>query len=199
MNHLQFDFIDIHSLSDRQLNSTVSLMTERKRARVLGFANEDNRRRSIAAEFLARSIAAKLLSVPENEVIIDSHENGQPYISGLPCFVSLSHSGHLAMAAVSDRPIGADIEIITDRGARLFKKVCSFSEQEYILASGDFDPRRFFSVWTAKEAVLKHSGKGLSGGLASTIVADSTGLLTEINGLSLVSGLHDDAAYSIYY
>ena len=173
-------------------------MTEGKRARVLSFPNNDNRLRSIAAEFLARSMISGLLHIPERDIIIDHHESGQPFVPGLPFHISLSHSGHLAMAAVSSHPVGADVEFIDSRGIRLLKRVCSAEEQTYILTSGSFDALRFYTVWTAKEAVLKHSGKGLSGGLAETIVAGRSGLLPEINGIPLVSGTCSGAVFSVY-
>ena len=198
MNTTHFEFIDIHSLTREDILLTLSLMTPQKHARVQSFPHEDDRLRSIAAEYLARSSIARHLSIPEEEIIIDQRDSGQPFVRALPCHISLSHSGHLAMAAVSNRPIGADIEIISSRGERLISRICSDDEQAYIFGEGAFSNRRFFSVWTAKEAILKHSGKGLSGGLASTVVADSEGLLTEVNGHSLISGFFDDAAYSIY-
>ncbi len=197
MNTTRFDFISIHSLTGEDIQSTLSLMTPQKLARVQAFPREDDRLRSITAEFIARSAVARFLSVPESEVIIDQRESGQPFVRAFPCHISLSHSGHLAMAAVSSRPVGADIEVITDRGSRLTGRVCCAAEQEYICAGGSFNPQRFFAVWTAKEAVLKHSGRGLSGGLASTVVAAAEGMLSEVNGLRLISGIHDGAAYAV--
>jgi len=194
---VKYDIIDIGTLTERDISDTLRLMSEQKRRRVENFPHSDDRLRSIAAEFLARRLISNHLSVPEHTVLITQPESGQPMVCGLPCFVSLSHSGHLAMAAIAHRPVGADIEVISNRGERLLRRVCSPSEQEYILASDSFDPARFFAVWTAKEAILKHSGRGLSGGLASTVVADAGGLLPSVNGLQLIPGTHDGAAFSI--
>lgn len=199
MSSLQFDFLDIRTLNDSQYEQAFAAMSASRQQRAQRMRHEDDLRRTIAADHLARRMAAKRFGIEPEAVALDRLESGQPVLTGLPCCISLSHSGSWVMCALCDRPVGADIEVIIPRGQRLLKWACTAEEQAYILASGQFDPLRFMQVWTAKEAVLKRSGQGLSGGIDTTVVANADGLLPVISGCTLISGLHEDAVYSVIY
>jgi len=199
MNQPQFEFIDISTLTAEDISAAISLMTPSKRERVTHMAREDDRRRSAAAEHLARRMVSRKFGLPPEQVTIGSLESGQPMVVGLPCHISLSHSGRWAMCALSDHPVGADIEVVSGRGQRAMSRVCAPAEQEYILASGEFDPVRFTEVWTAKEACVKRTGAGLSGGLSNFVTAGAAGLFTEVDGCRLISGRLEDAVYAVVF
>ena len=73
---------------------------------------------------------------------------------------SLSHSGGLALVALSDRPVGADIEVIRPRSPGLPAYVCRGAEYDRFLALGGDWPA-FYTLWTEKESLLKYTGEGL--------------------------------------
>ncbi len=73
---------------------------------------------------------------------------------------SLSHSIDRVAAVVAPYGVGIDLEQIREVSPLLRDQVAS--EAEWQLAP-DYDPTVFFRYWTAKEAVLKASGDGLSG------------------------------------
>lgn len=82
-------------------------------------------------------------------------------------FFNLSHSGDLVMLAISDTPVGCDIE-------RLHKTILSphvFHPQELAhlrsLPQGDIQNREFLRLWTAKEAFLKAIGTGIDANAAT--------------------------------
>ena len=62
------------------------------------------------------------------------------------------------LCAVSEEEIGADIEAIRPVSPALVSRVCTEEEKRYIGGDG----RRFLQVWTAKEALAKRSGEGIS-------------------------------------
>ena len=73
---------------------------------------------------------------------------GQPYFPALPgCFLSLSHTEGAALLALSDAPVGADIERVRPIPPRLGR---------------DFPGREetFWQRWTAAEAAAKREGRG---------------------------------------
>ncbi len=73
---------------------------------------------------------------------------------------SISHKPDYVAGVVADAPIGLDLERIRPVHAGLKDRIADADEWE--LYSGD-TPISFFRTWTAKEAVLKAVGKGLSG------------------------------------
>jgi len=83
-------------------------------------------------------------------------DNGEPYLEGEPYHISLTHKGDLAVAALSRSSVGVDIEDVTvprnvERLSRLFDE----SEKPN-------DLYEFYRVWTAKEAMGKRQGTGIS-------------------------------------
>lgn len=88
-------------------------------------------------------------------------ETGKPWFPGCPeLHFSLSHSGHLALCALADTPIGADLELVRPRKPGLPRYV--LSDREY----GWYEDRGsrwedFYTLWTLKEARVKCTGQGL--------------------------------------
>ena len=92
--------------------------------------------------------------------------NGKPYLDGHEgIFFNISHSGDLAALALSDMEIGTDIQVIRHFKDSLVNYV--FNPEEISLARkidpGGSDADMIYTrLWTMKEAVMKHSGLGIS-------------------------------------
>lgn len=89
--------------------------------------------------------------------------NGKPVFEQDPNHhFSISHSGHMALCALSDRTVGADIELIRPRREGLPGYVLRGEEyQRYIHLGGDWSA--FYALWTEKESIVKYTGEGLKG------------------------------------
>lgn len=75
-------------------------------------------------------------------------ETGKPYFPNFPgIHFNLSHSHGAAVCALSDSPIGADVEVLRPAPRRLSEGMSS---------------EAFFRLWTAQEATVKCSGAGFS-------------------------------------
>ena len=86
--------------------------------------------------------------------------NNKPYFKDYPDIrFSISHSGDLAVLAMTDTEVGIDIEEIKERN---FQPIVNrqFTDGE---KSEAVDLTGFLKVWTKKEAYLKLTGDGLSG------------------------------------
>lgn len=84
-------------------------------------------------------------------------EQGRPFVPGDTYFFSLTHSGHLAAAMVSETAaVGIDIEKITDRVHRVRHKFLSEEEWAWVQGRGEEVQRELLTLfWTVKEAVYK--------------------------------------------
>ena len=102
------------------------------------------------------------------EILLDAA--GKPYLKDIPLHFSLSHSGRYAACAVSDRPIGLDIQIRTAWDPALTARFFTEDEQLFLRRSQESD-RDFTALWCRKEAFLKVTGLGLRLPLSSFSVA----------------------------
>ena len=92
---------------------------------------------------------------------ITHNSMGKPVVSDGP-EISISHTNGAAAVAVSDRPVGVDIERIHAVGPTLPKRV--MSPQEYLWYQSHMDDdKAFFTLWTLKESYYKYLGTGLPG------------------------------------
>ncbi len=86
---------------------------------------------------------------------------GKPWFPTCPrCRFSLSHSGGLALCALSPREVGADLEVVRPRREGLPRYALSDREYRWFRARGG-RWEDFYTLWTLKEARVKCTGEGL--------------------------------------
>ena len=151
---------DIRTLDTDTMAHTVGMMDEERRRRVNDIAGEDDRRRTVAGELLARRLLAQRLGCGEGEVPLRWDEMGKPTVDAVGVYVSVSHSGPYAVCAIADVPVGVDVEVVRSADEKFMRRVCSEAEMAYIRVGDDGDCARFWETWTAKEALFKLTGKG---------------------------------------
>lgn len=115
---------------------------------IYGAAGTDGRRLARPLLKAAAALCWGWTSLPPVEL----SSRGKPYFPGLPHRrFSLSHSGGLALCALSDAPVGVDVEIVRPRRAGLPRRLLSAAE----LARFDGTWEDFYRVWTLKESWCK--------------------------------------------
>ncbi|MBI2473959.1 4'-phosphopantetheinyl transferase superfamily protein [Candidatus Uhrbacteria bacterium] len=101
---------------------------------------------------LGRLLIANMTRIPSHRLdqfligSLDSYYDEKNHF-----FWSLSHKEGTLAVAVNDRPVGIDMEKIFPRDSSLFHL---FTQSEWLVL-GQKDWLKFYSGWTAKEAVLK--------------------------------------------
>ena len=100
-----------------------------------------------------------------NGVELEHDEHGAPYIKytykqtteNSDTYISISHSSDTCLLAVSDTPIGIDIESGREQLKRVAKKFLTPDEQKRLseIASENEIIIFLLKTWTAKEAVFK--------------------------------------------
>jgi len=104
----------------------------------------------------ALKVSAEKSRVRLGELLKD--EKGVPFpVAGI--YWSLSHKPNYVAAVISKDKVGIDIEEIKPRPESLFARVAS--DEEWELQERSWDT--LYRYWTAKEAILKAAGIGISG------------------------------------
>ena len=134
-------------------------LSEERRRRAEAVQVEAARLRTMAGEQLAREMLSERLGCAPLEVPLAWDEDGKPSVPGTGLYVSVSHSGAYAVCAVDDRPVGVDVEAVRGVDEKFLRRVCTEEELAYVLRGGDA-VRRFWELWTAKEAIFKLTGQG---------------------------------------
>ena len=92
---------------------------------------------------------------------------------------SIAHAGPCVAGVVCRQPVGVDLEPLAERRPELVAAVLSRSERDLL---APFGPEGFVRGWTAKEAVLKKLGVGLTELSRCRLVAvDTPGEVLELD------------------
>ena len=106
------------------------------------------------------------------------NDYGAPYIEGGPYF-SISHCKTGIAVAVSEKPVGIDIEAIRAFKPELMRKTMNPTEQQRIISSTSPEVE-FIRLWTQKEALLKLKGTGIISNLHNVLDDSCEVIWTEI-------------------
>ena len=157
---MELFWYDIKQMDEETYRGAFAQMSQVRQKRVNEIAAEDDRKRTVAAELLARRVVGEKLGIAPEQVALTVDENDKPRIEGDPMYISMSHSGAWAVCAVADKPVGVDVEVIRGAQEKFIDRVCSEEEQKYIRYGDAGCFQRFWECWTAKEALFKLTGKG---------------------------------------
>lgn len=158
------DIINIRDISPEEYDRYFLLMSPEKQQRVERFRFEDGKKRTVAGEMLARKMINSKKHIDEEKIIFKTGANGKPYTKSVDICFNISHSDELVLCAVSETPIGVDIEKIRDINSSVIKYSCNEKELGYVYEDGiskEESLKRFFEVWTYKEACFKFKGTGI--------------------------------------
>lgn len=112
-----------------------------------------------------RYILSGYLKCPAPAITFRSTKNNKPGISYPPApniHFNLSDSADRVVIAVASSPVGIDVELINPKFSyqAILNNNFSLHEAAYINLDDNF--KRFFLLWTRKEAILKATGIGLT-------------------------------------
>lgn len=134
---------------------TLLSYTQRKTIAIKSYADKC---RSLAALILLRTAIKENFQIENYEITYN--ENGKPLLPF--CHFCIAHSDDLVIVAISDNPVGVDVERIREIKKRNDYKLFSFNEVKYVNSSPVGIALRFFEIWTKKEAYIKLNGLKLS-------------------------------------
>lgn len=87
---------------------------------------------------------------------------GKPYLPQYPGIqFNLSHSGPWGACALSETPVGVDLELVRPLRQNVAGRFFTPTEQTFLARQPDPE-QAFFRLWTRKESFIKALGKGLT-------------------------------------
>lgn len=157
-------FLWLVDLADPALDALASCLSAQEQARAARYRGEALQRGYRRGRAALRHILARQTGQTPAALALAEGPLGKPVLAqGGPHF-NLSHSGTLALVAVSEVAVGIDLEQRRDGfdGAALAPLVCHPEERAALAALPPAQAQsRFLQLWTHKEAYCKLLGTGL--------------------------------------
>jgi 4'-phosphopantetheinyl transferase len=151
---------------------------------------KDNRIKEVKDILFNNSLAdyEHRMGLPEQNHMLAANAYGKPYFTDVDnIHFSISHSGRFWICLFDQENVGADIEDFTNRDMPLkrFRGISErfFTKEEQLYIFDEYKPelqmaedikKRFFRIWTAKEAYMKYTGNGFSEGFTKFSVLDES-------------------------
>lgn len=153
---------------DFDLSKALGEISEQRREQALKFKFEQGQRLCVLAYQLLKEGLRKEYGITENP-IFEYNEHGKPSIVGHPeIYFNLSHCKEAAVCAISNHPIGVDVESIREFKDSLVNYTMNDDEVREIETSEN-PASAFIRLWTMKEATMKLVGTGISNDMKSVI------------------------------
>lgn len=114
------------------------------------------------SDTFTRNILGENLNVASDSIAICKNKFGKPYLRDYPgIFYNTSHTKGALVCALSNKPVGVDIEKVKSFDCRIARRFFTQQEQEYIFSDKINQNEKFAEIWTMKEAYVKCVGKGM--------------------------------------
>lgn len=149
---------NISTLPDPLENPEVmAILPKERQKKILKYKQKQNRLQSLGAGLILNRVLSRHGGAADK---VQVGANGKPTVEGIS--FNLSHSGDLVICAVSEKPVGCDIERIKNAPQRVAERSFSEAEKEHLQQFlGEAYNREFFRIWTKKESYLKMLGTGI--------------------------------------
>ena len=146
----------------------MTLLSDEEHERRTAFLHPGARAQFLTGRWLLRKVVGYLAGIPARALAVRLGDRGAILVDDW--HVNLSHTDGLVALAVSDTPVGVDVED-TQRVGRTVELADRFFAPSEARALRTLPPAaqraRFFDLWTLKEAYIKGRGEGLAIPLAS--------------------------------
>jgi len=170
---LQTDYVHIYISSIAKTNFLNAYLTEVEKVKCSRFIQQADKDRFTTGRYLIRSILPKYIPDLTPLFELSVTETNKLYLPNTEVYFNLAHSGDLVVLALSNKPIGIDIEHVKPiKDMTDVMQVC-FNEQEIHSINSSPNPQfRFYEFWTRKEAILKATGEGIATNLLALNVLE---------------------------
>lgn len=127
---------------------------------------KEDQLRTVCAHLLTKMMLVTTYEMELSEIRFTKDSNGK-YQLGQDLHFNLSHSGSYVACAISDFPVGIDVEQQVTRDFSLFQTLWSEEENHFYKL---LEQEAFYALWTAKESYGKYKGFGLHDSLMEATI-----------------------------
>ena len=119
-----------NTVSRQAMDDLFCLISPDRRESIKRFIHPEDGWRALLGELLIRSVVCEKYGIRNRDIHFDQEEHGKPVIA-FPenCHFNISHSGKWVVAAISEKPVGIDVERIKPVNFDIAKRF--FSKEEY--------------------------------------------------------------------
>lgn len=168
---------------DEVFQQLEKIISQKRYERMQKYRFPIDKTRSLFAEVLVRYALKKHFAIEGSKVSFTCNEYGKPFLEGYKnLFFNVSHSGNWVICALSDKPVGVDVEQIKEKDTDIAKRFFHEKEANAIHENVQ-DKELFFHYWTLKESYVKAEGKGMSIDFSSfAFTIDGADISLEVEG-----------------
>ena len=156
---MKYLIADVSEWTDQECQKHFVSLPQSRKDRFDKIFFAEKRKASLLGDLLARRLACDETGMSLDQIQFENAPDGRPFFENVPLEVSISHSKSWVCAAISDKPIGVDIELLRETSTAPAQRVFCENEIEKLrLAQEQSDAEAyecFFKIWTAKEAYFK--------------------------------------------
>ena len=182
-------FDHMHLCTDEAVREMLPLVSEQRRQQALRYSHTFGRFCCLKSYLmLLELLSAVYPELDTSKPEFGYNAQGKPFLLARPdIHFSISHTKNAILVAISDAPIGVDIEAFRSPSAALIARTMNATEQAAIATADGWNIHRtpgtrealFSAIWTRKEAVLKLRGTGIEGDLKH-VLSGSEAIFTRI-------------------
>ena len=181
---------DIYGFSAEKIAECIENLPSQRREVALRFKHELGRRQCVLAYQLLCDGLEHEYGITDKP-IFSYGEHGKPSIIGHEdIHFNLSHCKTAVACAISDKPIGIDIESIRPAKETVIRYAMNDAETQRIMESSNPD-LEFTRLWTMKESVLKLTGEGINDDMKNVLVAN------QLRNISIETTVCDEYVWSV--
>lgn len=157
------------NLSPNEYCDLSEMISYDKREHMKRFARFEDAQRTLLGDVLIRRALKDRCGMSNSAIAFSSSTFGKPFLKSNPEYhFNISHSKKYVVGAISETPVGIDVEEIGKMDMRIADRFFTLQEKQYILGCSNAErPRAFYHIWTRKEAYIKREGRGFQIPLSS--------------------------------
>ncbi len=181
---------DIYGFSAEKIAECIENLPSQRREVALRYKHELGRRQCVLAYLLLCDGLEREYGITDKPVFAYGG-HGKPSIIGHEdIHFNLSHCKTAVACAISDKPIGIDVESIRPVKEAVIRYAMNDDEVQQILTSPNPD-LEFTRLWTIKESVLKLTGEGINDDMKNVLNTE------KLKGISIENIMCDGYVYSV--